>query len=165
VAFVAGEVEGGLRVVGADGEADLTREEDGQIGYRRLTGDPLALGFDRVADEREWLEVSWDAPFPDAPFHLFDQFRASRTGDLLVVANEGYDFRKRYEVPEHKSGHGSMFRAHMQTPAWSSHPGLVTPLRTVDLFPAMLEWLDVPVPEGIDGEAVWSPRGGGAVVA
>ena len=46
---------------------------------------------------------------------LFDQFRASRTGDLLVVANEGYDFRQRYEVPEHKSGHGSMFRAHMQT--------------------------------------------------
>ena len=50
--------------------ADLTREEDGQIGYRRLTGDPLALGFDRVADEREWLEACWDAPFPDAPFHL-----------------------------------------------------------------------------------------------
>ena len=165
VAFVAGEVRGGLRVVGAEGEADLTREEDGQIGYRRLSGDPLALGVDRVADEREWLEVSWDAPFPDAPFHLFDQFSASRTGDLLVVANEGYDFRKRYEVPEHKSGHGSMFRAHMQTPAWASQPGLITPLRTVDLFPAMLEWLDVPVPEGIDGEAVWSPRGSGAVVA
>ena len=82
-----------------------------------------------------------------------------------MVANEGYDFRKRYEVPEHKSGHGSMFRAHMQTPAWASQPGLITPLRTVDLFPALLEWLDVPVPEGIDGEAVWSPRGSGAVVA
>ena len=81
VAFVAGEVEGGLRVVGAEGEPTFTTEEDGQIGYRRLTGDPLALGVDRVADEREWLEASWDAPFPDAPFQLFDQFRASRTGD------------------------------------------------------------------------------------
>jgi hypothetical protein len=110
-------------------------------------------------------DVSWDAPFPDAPFHLFDQFRASRTGDLLVVANEGYDFRKRYEVPEHKSGHGSMFRAHMQTPAWSSHPGLVTPLRTVDLFPPCWSGSMCRCLRGLMEKAVWSPRGSGAVVA
>jgi hypothetical protein len=31
------------------------------------------------------------------------------------------------------------------------------PLRTVDLFPGMLEWLGYPVPHGIDGELVWLP--------
>jgi hypothetical protein len=86
-----------------------------------------------------------------------DQFRSSRTGDLIVVAREGTDFRKRFEIPEHKAGHGSLFKGHTQVPAWSSQPGLTTPVRTVDLFPAMLDWLGVPIPAGIDGDPVWLP--------
>ena len=43
-------------------------------------------------------------------FQLLDQFRARRTGELLVVAREGYDFRDRFEVPEHRAGHGSLMR-------------------------------------------------------
>jgi hypothetical protein len=74
-----------------------------------------------------------------------------------VIAREGYDFRARFEVPEHKAGHGSLIRAHMQTPVWSSRPIPPAPLRTVDLFPAMLDWLGVPAPEGLDGELVWAP--------
>ncbi len=27
----------------------------------------------------------------------------------------------------------------------------------MDLFPAMLDWLGVAVPAGIDGEAIWRP--------
>jgi hypothetical protein len=45
----------------------------------------------------------------------------------------------------------------MQTPVWSSEPLPAEPLRTVDLFPAMLDWLDVAAPEGIDGNAIWLP--------
>jgi hypothetical protein len=161
VAFVAAEQDGGIRVLSGSGEAEVRRTADGRISYARMSGDPLRLEQDLSADEREWLEASWDAPFPDAPFHLVDQFRAARTGDLLVVANEGYDFRERFEVPEHKSGHGSMFRAHMQTPVWSSHPGFATPLRTVDLFPTMLEWLGVRVPSWINAASVGSPRSAG----
>jgi hypothetical protein len=95
---------------------------------------------------------------------LLDQFRASRTGDLVVVAKEGYDFRDRFEVPEHRSGHGSLTRAHMQIPVWTSVPGPAVPVRSVDLFPAMLEWLGEPVPAGIDGQPVWTP-GRAATVA
>ncbi|MEO6058265.1 MAG: hypothetical protein ABIQ49_15685, partial [Gemmatimonadales bacterium] len=40
---------------------------------------------------------------------------------------------------------------------WSSEALPAEPLRTVDLFPAMLDWLGVPPPEGLDGEAVWRP--------
>jgi hypothetical protein len=61
-------------------------------------------------------------------------------------------------VPEHKAGHGSLIRAHMQTPVWSSHPIPPAPLRTVDLFPAMLGWLGITPPLEIDGEAVWTPQ-------
>jgi hypothetical protein len=45
----------------------------------------------------------------------------------------------------------------MQTPVWSSEPIPAEPLRTVDLFPAMLEWLGEPVPAGLDGDAIWLP--------
>ena len=66
-----------------------------------------------------------------------------------------------YEIPEHRAGHGSLFRAHMHTPLWTSHPLPRAPLRTVDLFPAMTDWLGIPIPQAIDGEAVWLPRRNG----
>jgi hypothetical protein len=125
--------------------------------YEPFSGDPLEMGGYWTGSFRESLEATWNGPFPDAAFQLMDQFRSHRSGDLLVIAQEGYDFRARFEVPEHKAGHGSLIRAHMQTPVWSSQPIPEMPLRTVDLFPAMLGWLGVPVPEGIDGEAVWLP--------
>jgi hypothetical protein len=159
VALVAGEsAEGGVWVGSADGSAFI-RRTGGTISYRPLQGDPLGVGGTRSGSEREWLESTWDAELPDAAYHLLDQFRADRTGDLLVIAREGYDFRARFEVPEHRSGHGSLIRGHMQTPVWASEPLPAAPLRTVDLFPAMADWLDVPRPAGIDGAPVWLPGG------
>ncbi len=157
VAFVAGESErGGLLVVNRRGEAQLEHTGDG-IRYTPHSADPLELGGAAVRSAREWLAASWDGQWPDAAWQLLDQFRAPRTGDLVVVAEEGFDFRKRYEVPEHRSGHGSLCRSHMQTPLWSSHPLPEETLRTVDIFPALCHWLGVAVPEHIDGEPVWMP--------
>jgi hypothetical protein len=129
------------------------------VTYHPIDGDPLSLGRAHTATMREWLERTWDGLYPDVVFHLLDQFRAPRTGDLVVVAREGYDFRERFEIPEHKAGHGSLIRAHMQTPLWASEAVPAGPLRTVDLFPSMLDWLEIPSPDGIDGEPVWLPRG------
>ncbi len=158
VALVVGEsVDGGVWVGSARGGARLSASEAG-VTYQPLDGDPLGVGGAHTATMRGWLESTWDSPYPDAVFHLLDQFRAERTGDLVVVAREGYDFRERFEVPEHKAGHGSLIRAHMQTPVWASEPVPAMPFRTVDLFPAMLDWLEVPTPDGIDGEPVWLPR-------
>lgn len=157
VAFVAaGSERGGLWVESEEGAARI-EQRDGEIAYQPVTGDPLRAGGPSKASSREWLESSWNGPFPDAVFHLLDQFRSRRSGDLLVIAREGYDFRGRFEVPEHRYGHGSLIRAHMQTPVWSSHSIPAEPLRTVDLFPSMLDWLGVTAPEGIDGEPVWLP--------
>ncbi|MFN8651404.1 MAG: alkaline phosphatase family protein [Gemmatimonadales bacterium] len=163
VAFVAAEERPGtVRVASLAGEA-LVRRDGERITYQRAGGDPLAVGRDATLTPAEWLEASWDGPYPDACVQLLDQFRAERTGDLIVIAKEGYDFRKRFEVPEHKSGHGSLIQAHMQIPVWTSVPGPGTPVRSVDLFPAMLEWLGEEVPAGIDGQAVWSPARAAAV--
>jgi hypothetical protein len=163
VALVAAESEaGGIWVASSEGAARIWTEGD-LVTYEPESGDPLMLGRTWTASSREWLEATWDGAFPDAPYNLIDQFRSRRSGDLLVIAREGYDFRARFEVPEHRAGHGSLIRAHMQTPVWSSRPIPPTPLRTVDLFPAMLGWMGVSAPEGIDGEAVWAPQFDGAI--
>jgi len=157
VAFVAGEdAEGNVRLASSAGEAIITRDE-AAIRYTLLSGDPLELGGSFSGDRDAWLARTFDAPFPDAAVHLLDQFSSRRAGDLVLAAREGYDFRNRYEIPEHKSGHGSLIRAHMHTPLWTNRPLPLVPMRTADVFPALLDWLDVPVPQGIDGRAVWQP--------
>ena len=153
MAFVAAvDVDGAVRLASRDGEATLRCTAE-TITYTVETADPLGGGT-FSGSGRAWLARSFDTEFPDAAVQLLDQFRSPRTGDLVVVANDGYDFRDRWEVPEHKAGHGSLHRAHMQVPAWSNQPLVEAPLRTVDLFATMLSWLQVPLPEGVDGELV-----------
>jgi hypothetical protein len=145
VALVAAEErEGEVRVaagVGVAEEAAIVRDGD-LIHYRPVSGDPLRLYGPVSGTAAEWLERTWDAPYPDACVQLLDLFTASRTGDLVVVAREGFDFRDRYEVPEHRSGHGSLVRAHMQVPVWSSHARPKRPVRTVELYGEVLRWLE-----------------------
>lgn len=155
VAMVAAEAaDDAVTVADEAGEATITRAH-GTITYRPGSGDPLGLGSQFSGTHREWLAHSWHAPMPDAAYQLLDQFRAARTGDLVVIGNEGWDFRDRFEVPEHRSGHGSLIRAHMHTPLWSNRRLGSVPLRTSDLFPTMLDWLGEAIPDGIDGELVW----------
>jgi len=155
VALVAAEA-GSDRVTVADavGEADISRSQ-GRIRYQPQSGDPLRIGEAWEGTDREWLTHTFGSAMPDAPYQLLDQFRAARTGDLVVVGREGYDFRERFELPEHRSGHGSLIRAHMQTPLWSNRRPERIAMRTVDLFPTMLEWLGEAMPERMDGELVW----------
>ncbi|MBK9548557.1 MAG: hypothetical protein IPO52_05505 [Gemmatimonadetes bacterium] len=101
------------------------------------------IGADATHDHREWLARTIDGPFPDGPVSLLDQFQAPRTGDLVIAAAEGWDFREAWEYPEHKSGHGSLIAGHMLTPAWSNRPLPSGPLRTVDLYPVICAWLGV----------------------
>jgi hypothetical protein len=152
----AEEAPGVVRVASSEGEAEIRRRES-RIEYRPVTGDPLGVGGPRTATDTEWLEATWDDPHPDAAYQLLDQFRSPRTGDLVVSAAPGFDFRERFEIPEHKAGHGSLTRDHMQTPVWSSAPLARVPLRTVDLFPAMLDWLAVARPAVLDGRSAWRP--------
>lgn len=151
VALIAGEAgDGTVHVASRGGEATL-HQRPATIDYQPHTGDPLQLGRALSLSPAEWLDASIDSPFPDAVVNLVDQFRSPRTGDLVIAASEGWDFREAWERPAHKSGHGSLIAAHMLTPLWSNRPLPDRTFRTVDVFPRLLEHLGVPVPDGVDG--------------
>lgn len=158
VALVAGQAtDGTVHVASRGGDATLHHRHptiDGQpsaIDYRPVTGDPLQLGGALSLSPAEWLDASIHTAFPDAAVNLMDQFRSPRTGDLVIAANEGWDFRDAWERPAHKSGHGSLIASHMLTPLWSNHPLPDRAFRTVDVFPRLLDHVGVRVPDGIDG--------------
>ena len=124
------------------------------IYYEALLGDPLELGATRLAlEDRELLARSRRTAFPDAPRQLLQLFQAPRTGDVVLAAARGSDFRGPWEIPEHRAGHGSLIADHIEVPIAASVPLPQTALRTVDLMPTMLETLGVSAPAGLDGLA------------
>lgn len=131
--------------------ACVAADADG-VGYEPLLGDPLGLGAERFTlADRDMLSRSRRTAFPDAPRQLVQLFESPRTGDLVLAAAHGSDFRDAWEFPEHRAGHGSLIADHMEVPLAASLPLPDAPIRTVDVMPAMLEALGVPVPEGLDG--------------
>ena len=151
VALIAGEVAPGtVRVASRAGDAELRRQGE-RISYLPLSGDPLEIGSAIDDHDQGWLERTIDCRFPDAPLALLDQFRSARTGDLVIAAAQGWDFREAWEYPEHKSGHGSLIADHMLTPLWSNRQLAPRRYRTVDVFPQLLDHLGVAIPTGIDG--------------
>lgn len=149
VALVVGSDGDEVTVVGREGRARLLMEGNA-IAYRSAEADVLGLGEAAERGDREWLVRSLDGPWPDAPTQLLQLFRSPRAGDLVVIGEPGTDLRLDWEVPEHRSGHGSLIAEHMRCLVAASVP-LTGPVRTADLFPLILDWLEVPVPAGIDG--------------
>ncbi len=83
--------------------------------------------------------------------HYEPLFSSARTGDVVLAAARGSDFREAWEIPEHRAGHGSLIADHMEVPLAASVPLPDAPIRTVDLMPTMLETLGLPIPAGLDG--------------
>src|SRR5207247_1917901 len=122
------------------------------VHYEPLLGDPLDLGPERCSlGDRELLGRSRRTAFPDAPRQLVQLFSSARTGDVVLAAARGSDFREAWEIPEHRAGHGSLIADHMEVALAASVPLPDAPIRTVDLMPTMLETLGLPIPAGLDG--------------
>lgn len=146
--------EGGIRVISQRGEAKIIEESDGRITYRVRKGDPFGFGeLPLVLSSREALEKTAATIYPDAITQVAQLFRSVRTGDLVVSASLGFDLRKRFEEPPHRSGHGTLHREHMLVPCYWS-PVLMRkewPLRTVDLFATILEVMGIEPTHRLDG--------------
>lgn len=144
------DARGGVVVARGHSRARLT-ELDGLMTYEPLLGDPLGLGYQPMQDDRELLARSRLSEFPDAPRQLLQLMSSPRSGDVVLAAERGVDFRGAWEWPEHRSGHGSLIADHMLVPIASSIRLPDAPVRSVDLMPTMLETLGVPIPDGLDG--------------
>ena len=139
---------GGVIVRTQQGRAELT-EAPGVIRYQPEIGDPLGLGGYLELDDRDLLSRTRETDMPDAPRQLLQLFQTSRSGDLVLAATPGADFRGPWEIPEHRAGHGSIIAEHMEVPIAASVALPDAPVRTVDLMPTILEHLDVTVPSGV----------------
>lgn len=141
----------GLFVESRRGRA-LLGEAQGRLRYRPLEGDPFGLpALAHDMSFQEALEATAGTEYPDCLLQVIQLFRSARCGDLVVSAAPDHDLRDRHEHPQHASGHGALYADHMNVPLAASTPLAEGPMRTADLFPTVLEWLQRPVPSGIDG--------------
>jgi hypothetical protein len=139
--------------VRARGRGSAFVERSGErFGYRTATGDPLGVGCDlNEVDVDAAYEATIATDYPDAVVQIARLAGARRSGELILSASRGWDFRARYEPIPHASSHGALHREHMLVPLLVNQPIAGIPRRTVDVMPSALVALGLPVPAGLEG--------------
>ena len=127
-----------------------------RFSYEFTGTDPLGYGVRyKNLSSRETLRETYDSPHPDGIVQLWQIFNAERTGDLVLSAESGYDLRARYEIPEHHATHGGLIAEHMHIPLATNYPISEQCIRSVDVFPTVLNLCGHTVAEHyIDGRIV-----------
>ena len=120
-------------------------EADGRISYT-VEGDntcPLGygpnLGDGQPRSARQWLELTQATAFPYAIVRLLQCLTVPGLApDMVVTAQEGFDFGKDWEyyILNFAGGHGGIGPAHLQTPAIFSGAGVAQPGQVVDVATA-----------------------------
>ncbi len=174
--FVAGQSEtGDIIVQNRTGQARIschsqdTSREDLQnvptplkgadslrFSYQFTGIDPLGYGvYYKNLSSREALRETYNSPHPDGIIQLWQIFKSERTGDLVLSAESGYDLRARYEVPEHHATHGALIAEHLHIPLATNYPIAEQCIRSVDVFPTVLNLCGHTVAEQyIDGRII-----------
>jgi arylsulfatase A-like enzyme len=129
-----------------------------QFSYLPISGDPLSIGEHACLTSQEAHEVTMSSPYPDSLVQLAALASCSRSGDVILSAASGWDFRQRHEPIPHRSTHGSLARDHMLVPLLVSHAPDRPPTRSADVAASALSVLGERVPEGCDGVPFATPR-------
>ena len=126
--------------------------EERRYSYRTVSGDPLRAGCElehvTAADAYDALA---DGDYPDAVVQIAQMAACARSGDIILSATPGWDFRERWEPIPHVSTHGSLHREHMLVPLITSRPARATPRRTADVMPSALAAMGLPAVGDLDG--------------
>ena len=132
------------------------RADSLRFSYQFTGTDPLGYGVHyKNLSSREALRETYDSRYPDGIIQLWQIFKSERTGDLVVSAESGYDLRARYEVPEHHATHGALIAEHLYIPLATNYPIAEKCIRSVDVFPTVLNLCGHTVAERyIDGRVV-----------
>jgi len=128
VAAVAwGDPHGSFHILTDAGLVQFS-QDDGLIRYECLAGDD-PLGWSGHVDEtmlngsmtdsRIWQEQTAGLDYADLPTQLFTYFEARRAGDLVVFADEGWDFRQ-----SNRAGHGSIHAGELHVPFLIAGPDI-----------------------------------------
>ncbi|HCU25115.1 MAG TPA: hypothetical protein DF383_08860 [Deltaproteobacteria bacterium] len=145
--------QGWVQVLSRRGAVKV-KEEGENLRYEVLRGDPLGVPAGQpLLSRSQALALTANTEYPDSLVQVTQIFRSRRSGDLVISAAKGYDLRKRFEHPEHKSSHGALHDEHMLIPFFSSVKMKREVVRSADLFPSILELHGDPIPEEIDGES------------
>ncbi len=157
------------RVLTRDGSVIVERfQREGELYYRMtdMKGDPL--GYKKVpqladflaADghpSRAWLAATARLECPDVVAQAVEMFDSPRTGDIVLMAADGWAFYK-----GERGGHGSISQRDMRLPMFFSGPDLprgasIPYARLVDFTPTVLGLLgeqerlkDYPALDGIN---------------
>lgn len=128
---------------------------DQWCSYRVEKGaDPLRFKSSRARDltdgqphsSQEWKHATSDEYYTDAVIQLGTLFQDGRGGDLFIIPKNEWGFRK----IKHAT-HGSLIADDMHIPLFISGPtvpqGMFRAMRTVDIFPLLLEWFGLHVPQ------------------
>lgn len=121
--------------------------------YRPESGDPLGIGdvAEHGVTEDEAHEITLHSDYPDALVQTARIAACARSGDVILSATRGWDFRGRYEPIPHVSSHGALHRDHMLVPLLVNRVTNSIPRRTVDLMPSALDALGIPSPADVEG--------------
>lgn len=145
---------GGADILSRRGEAAV-RLDGGKLHYEVKGGDPFGLPpLPADLDPEACLRLTFGSDYPDAPFQIAHLITAPRAGDVILSATPGFDLREKYEHPEHRASHGSLHASHMRVPLVTNLKFQPRPVRTADLFPTALKFLDRPLPGYIDGRVL-----------
>lgn len=131
--------------------------------YRPVTGDPLGIGAHESLSDRDAYDATLASDYPDALVQIARLAGAPRSGEIILSAVRGWDFRTRYEPIPHVSSHGALHREHMLVPLLTNRPTARVPRRTVDVMPSALAALGLAIPAGLDGTSVVDRVPGGRV--
>jgi hypothetical protein len=134
------------------GNAFVLREGARYI-YRRESGDPLGVGRDVEGDADETYDALRDTDYPDGIAQIAHLASAPRSGEIILSAAPGHDFRARYEPIPHRSAHGALHRDHMIVPLLTNRKPARTPRRTTDVFASAVHALGLKPPERMDGRS------------
>ena len=145
--------KGDIIILSSRGKS-LVSDKESSIYYQPLENDPFDYSIDEgFYDKNQLFNLTYETDYPDAIVQLLQIFRSNRCGDLVLSANPGWDFRKKFEFPLHKSSHGSLRREHMVVPLiLNKKINNVPKIRTVDIYNTMLEFLEIKPHNGIEGK-------------
>jgi predicted AlkP superfamily pyrophosphatase or phosphodiesterase len=141
----------GATVRSPRGDAEV-RSFEGRLSYRRTTGDPLGIGRDiRAMSPDEAYDMTAATDYPDSLSQISTIATSARSGEIILSAARGWDYRSKYEPIPHVSSHGALHAEHIMVPLLTSRRYAGIPRRTTDVMPSALQLLGHAVPAGLDG--------------